>query len=193
MDDVRTLISALLSGDDLRAEAAAIQFAACGSAALPALQGQFASADPDSRWWAVRALAEIDDPRIPPILLVALHDPDQAVCQCAALALRQQPSPQAIPALVNCLSSTDRLLARLASDALVAIGPDSIPALLDTMQNGPSQARPEAVRALALLADPHAIPQLFQSLDDDSALVSHWADEGLTRMGVGMVFYKPGG
>jgi HEAT repeat protein len=193
MDDLRTLVSALLSGDDQKAEAAAIQFASCGSAAFPALQAQFTYADPDSRWWVVRALAEIDDPRIPPLLLSALHDPDQAVCQCAALALRQQPSPQAIPALVNCLPSTDRLLARLASDALVAIGPDSVPALLDTMQNGPSQARPEAVRALALIADPHAIPQLFQSLDDDSALVSHWADEGLTRMGVGMVFFKPGG
>jgi HEAT repeat protein len=60
------------------------------------------------------------------------------------------------------------------------------------MQNGSQAARLKAVRALALLEDQRAIPILFQALDDESALVAHWADEGLQRMGVGMSFFKPG-
>ena len=29
------------------------------------------------------------------------------------------------------------------------------------------------------------------ALDDSSALIEYWAGEGLEKMGVGMVFYKP--
>jgi len=49
----------------------------------------------------------------------------------------------------------------------------------------------EAVRALAKIGDQRAIPALFEALDDNSALIEYWASEGLEKMGVGMVFYKP--
>ena len=53
---------------------------------------------PDTRWWALHALAEIPDSRVPPRLAAALEDPDLSVRQCAALALRRQPAPEAVPA-----------------------------------------------------------------------------------------------
>lgn len=193
MYDQQKLLSELLSGDDRRAETAARQLASHGESAIPALRDLLASVDPETRWWALRSLAEIKHPQVPPLLLTSLHDPDPAVRQCAALALRQQPTPKAVPELIACLDAEDRLLAHLAADALIAAGPQAVPALLETMQNGPQPARLEAVRALALLEDQRAIPVLFHALDDESALVTHWADEGLQRMGVGMVFFKPGG
>ena len=79
----------------------------------------------------------------------------------------------------------------LAADALVAAGPDAVPPLLNIMEYGPQKSRLEAVRALALLEDHRAIPVLFHALDDESALVTHWADQGPQRMGVGMTFFKP--
>ena len=80
---------------------------------------------------------------------------------------------------------------RLAGDALAAIGSQTVPLLLDAMQNGEHIVRLEAVRALAKIGDESAIPALFEALDDRSALIEYWANEGLEKMGVGMVFYKP--
>jgi HEAT repeat protein len=52
-------------------------------------------------------------------------------------------------------------------------------------------ARIQAARALALIGDTRAIPELFNALDGDSALLEYWAGEGLEKMGVGMVFFTP--
>ena len=187
-----SLISNLTSGDDDLAEAAANDIAAQGAEAIPALLDLLASPNADSRWWAVRTLAEISDPQIPPRLRDALSDPDPAVRQCAALGLSQQPDSEAIPDLIAALNDDDRLIARLAADALGAIGEDAVPALLDIMQNGLHPARLEAVRSLAAIGDHRSIPVLFEALDEDSALIEYWAQQGLERMGVGMTFFKPG-
>ena len=40
-------------------------------------------------------------------------------------------------------------------------------------------------------ADTRAIPALFKALEDESAIAQYWADEGLERMGVGQVYFKP--
>ena len=116
---------------------------------------------------------------------------DKGVKWCAGLALRNHPSEKAAPVLVNMLSDEDALTRRLVGDALVAIGSPVVPQLLLTLQSGTHLARLEAVRALAKIGDEQAIPALFDALDDSSALIEHWANEGLEKMGVGMVFYKP--
>jgi len=86
------------------------------------------------------------------------------------------------------------LLAHLAADALIAIGAAAVPNLLQTLKSDHSQAaRLEAVRALARIGDQRSIPALFETLDKESALIEYWADEGLQRMGVGIILFKPGG
>jgi HEAT repeat protein len=186
------LIRDLTSGDDGRAEAAARQVPALGCQILPHLRALLSSPQADSRWWAARSLAEVDDPRVPELLQTALHDSDLSVRQCAALALRCQPDARAVPDLIAMLDAEDRLLARLAADALVAIGEAAVPALLEVMGRAPQAARLEAVRALSRIGDHRSIPVLFAALDEASALVEYWADQGLERMGIGMVFYRPG-
>ncbi|OGO64681.1 MAG: hypothetical protein A2Z45_11325 [Chloroflexi bacterium RBG_19FT_COMBO_55_16] len=187
-----SLLEELTGGVDERAEAAARALACFGSEILPALHELLLRPDPELRWWATRALAEVDDPQVVSLLVRSLQDPDALVRQCAALALRQQPFLQAIPDLVQALGDADRFLAHLAADALITTGEAAVPALLEIMRHGHQAARLEAVRALAGIGDPRAIPALFDALDEDSALMEYWAGEGLERMGVGMTFFMPG-
>lgn len=189
--EISAITSDFASGSDSRADKAAGELAATGSQNLDVFNQLLNDRRMDVRWWAVRALAEIDSPEVTPLLLQSLNDPDIAVRQCAALALQQQPDPQAIPPLIQLLNSSDHLLARLAGEALIAAGSDAVPALLEAMQDSPHKTRIEAARALALIGDTRAIPELFKALDGESALLEHWAGEGLEKMGVGMVFYSP--
>lgn len=190
---VNQLVEKLSNGNDQQAEAAVREFAAQGANVIPDLGDLLSASDPNLRWWATRALAEIEDPRVPALMRSSLHDADSAVRQCAALALRRQPYLQAVPDLIALLDHEDRLLARLAADALIAAGEAAVPAVLEVMQNGPRRSRLEAVRVLALISDQRSIATLFAALDDPSSLIEYWADEGLERMGIGMFFYKPGG
>jgi len=180
-----------LSSGDTRAEAAAAQPPAEREAALDGLAGLLAEGDPDARWWAARALVEFQQPLAGELLAQALKDEDLAVQQCAAVSLRRQPHPDAIPQLVFLLASRSPLLARLAGDALAAQGEGATPALLDILAGGGEAARVEAARALAKIGDLRSVPALFQLLDGESAMLEHWASQGLEAMGIGMSFFTP--
>jgi len=191
MKELAVLLSQLNCGDDEQAEQALSHLAAWGSEAVDALEKRLSHPEAEVRWWSVRALAEARDERVPGLLVQALSDLDMGVRWCAGLALRMNPSPQASLALVGMLSDSDALTRRLAGDALVAIGSEVVPQLLDIMLQGDPLVRIEVVRALSKLGDQRAIPALFEALDDSSALIEYWASEGLEKMGVGMVFFKP--
>jgi HEAT repeat protein len=201
MDDLQALLAEIVSGDDRRAEAAVHGLSACGTVVLPALRLLLASPDPDARWWATWALSEIRDPQVPALLKEGLSDPELSVRQAAALALRQQPNPEAIPDLITMLESApqsngamperDPVLAHLAAAALIAAGDAAVPGLIRTLENGSQAARALAARCLAAIGDKRAIPALYAALDSDSAVVEYWAAEGLEKMGVGMTFLKP--
>ncbi len=190
--DLQALISNLLSDDDDIAVAAVDEISAMGTTVLPELYTLLESPNPNERWWAIRVLSAIPDPDVPPRLREALHDPDYTVRQCAALGLSQQPDIGSIPDLVERLNDDDRLVARLAADALIAIGGPSVTDLIDTLENGPQPSKVEAARALAVIGDTRAIPAMFAAWEDGSALIRHWVEQGFERMGVGMEFFKPG-
>jgi HEAT repeat protein len=105
--------------------------------------------------------------------------------------LRRHPYAKAMPILLDLLADQDRLLARLAADALAALGECAISPLTETLRSEDAAVRIEATRALASIDDPSVIAPLFAALEDDSSLVTYWAEEGLQRRGVGMVFFKP--
>jgi HEAT repeat protein len=191
--ELQTLIDELTSGDDQRAEASVTCLKLYGNRALPAVTPLLEAPDVDARWWAVRLLAEFGDSGAPDLIIQALEDEDTSVRQCAALAISQNVDQRAVPGLIRLLSDPDSLLVRLAANALVAIGTSAVHALLDVLREGEQVARFEAVRALALIGDPRAIPGLMAVLEEDSALMEYWADEGLRRMGVGMVYFSPSG
>ena len=185
-------LSDLQSGDTERAEFAASNPPADQETALAALTAVLESENSDLRWWAVRALAEIGLPDAGEMLSAALDDQDSSIQHCAALGLRQRPHPATVEKLAARLNSEDRLLARLCGDALAALGKVSTPALLEVLQSENETARVEAARALATIGDLSSVSALFQLLDNDSAILEHWASEGLEKMGIGMQFFDPG-
>jgi HEAT repeat protein len=179
----------LFAGDDERAEAA---LAAVEPGWLPELLAALADENVDTRWWAVRALALLPGAEAAAPLLRAAADPDPTVRAAAFFALGERAAPEGIAPLVAALGDASEYLARLAADALTHIGPSAVPALINSLAQSPQpRVRLYAARALAAIGDPSAIPALFNALEDESALVQYWADEGLERMGVGQVYFKP--
>jgi len=149
------------------------------------------SPSPDHRWWALRCLSAIHDPRADRALVHGLHDQDLSVRQAAALALRDRPMATAIPQLIALLGSEDSLLARLSGDALAAMGSAATSALAEVLRSASASARIAAARSLAFNQDPGSTPFLYAALEDASRLVEYWAIEGLERRGLGMVYFPP--
>jgi HEAT repeat protein len=189
--DVQALLADLISGEDARAESAASGLAQHGQPAVPLLLALLDSPKEDDRWWATRALAAQVGPEAALGLVRSLGDAAASVRQCAALGLRLRPSVEAMTALLQALSDPDRLVARLAADALATLGTQATPGVVAALASEKAAIRIEAARCLALIRDPDSIPALYNTLDDRSAIVQYWVEQALDRLGEGMVFFKP--
>lgn len=187
---VQELLNDLTSGNEARAESAVSALIELGEQALPALIDLTRSSEVDHRWWALRVLAQ--SPHAPAGSLVPfLSDAAREVRQCAALGLAIKPEESAIQPLVQALSDEDSMVSSLAVNALVKIGKSAVPALIEVAKDAPRSARIYALRALAEIRDHRAIPVMMQVMEEDSALLQHWAKEGLDRLGMDMVYIKP--
>ena len=184
------LLADLTSGDETRAENAVPGLVEQGEDAFPALRDLLKSADVDQRWWALRTLAQSPRARTE-WLLPLLNDPAPEVRQAAALGLCSHPDETAVRPLIRALSDEDTMVSDLARNALVTIGKPAVPALLDVPSDAPQRTRINALRALAEIVDYAAIPVFMAALDEDSAMLGHWAEVGLERLGLNMVYLKP--
>lgn len=184
------LLAELTSGDESRAEAAVPRLAARGETVIPSLRGLLDSPDADARWWAARTLASL--PSLDPgLLLPSLSDAAPEVRQCAALGLCSHPSEANISSLIRALSDADNLVADLAARALIAVGEPATESLLEVLKEAKQSARIHAMHALAEIADPRAVRPMIESMSEGSAMLQYWAEIGLARLGVNMVYVKP--
>ena len=188
--NMHELLAELTSGDDTRAENSIPAIVDLGMDAIPTLLELTRAEEVDSRWWAVRALAASPHARTEN-LIPLLSDSASEVRAAAALALCNHPDESAIPALINTLSDEDSLTAGLAGNALVKIGSPSVPSLLTVMSEAPTSIRIIVLRALSEIRDHRAIPVMMKSLSEESAVLQYWAQEGLQRLGLDMVYGKP--
>lgn len=184
------LLADLTSGDETRAEEAAIMLAQAEERAAPALEALLKSARVDDRWWAVRTLGQMSAPPLD-WLIRALGDESGEVRAAAALALVSHPAEEASPALANALQDEDSIVAILSVNALAAIGKEAVPALLEAFPRTNLRGKIYAMRALAELRDHRAIPLLLKATEEDSAMLRYWAEEGIERLGLNMVYIKP--
>ena len=184
------LLADLTSGDETRAENAVPGLVELGKEAFPALRDLLNSTDVDQRWWALRTLAQSPQARTE-WLLPLLNDSAPEVRQAAALGLSRHSNETAIRHLIRALSDEDMLVSDLARNALIVIGKPAVPSLLEIPKDAPQRVRINALRALAEIADYSAIPTLMAALEEDSALLQHWAEEGLERLGLNMIYLKP--
>jgi HEAT repeat protein len=195
---MKDLLADLTSGDDPRAENAIPAIVAKGMDAIPALLELTKADSADSRWWAVRALSASPHTRTGD-LIPLLDDPAPEVRAATALALCEHPDESAVPALIKTLKDEDAIAAGLAGNALVKIGNASVAGLLDVMNARVEPGRNEAqvharilaLRALAEIRDPRAIPVMMKSMSEESAVLQYWAQEGLERLGLDMVYMRP--
>lgn len=187
---MQDLLKELTSGDDVRAEAAIPALVDLGAEVIPSLLDLTQSTDVDSRWWAVRALAASPHARVDD-LIPLLADSSPEVRAAVALALCNHPHESAVEALIHTLADEDQLTAGLAANALALIGSASVPSLLEVMGKAPTSIRILAMRALAEIRDHRAIPVMMKCLGEESAILEYWAQEGLTRLGLDMVYVKP--
>jgi HEAT repeat protein len=184
--EMQDLLDDLASGDDERAESSIPAIVDLGAAAIPPLLELTRAPDADSRWWAVRALAASNHTRAAH-LLPLLDDPAPDVRAAAALALSAHPDESAIPALIAALADNDSLAANLAMTALIKIGKPATESLIEAVIRAKMGVRILALRALSEICDQRAIPVLMKSMGEDSALLEHWAQIGLERLGQDMV------
>ena len=190
MASLQHLLNDLTSGSEARAEKAVPALIELGDEAVPALLELTRSSEADDRWWALRVLAQAPHARAE-WLIPFLTDPAREVRQCAALGLALKPDENAMQALVRALSDEDSMVSSLTVNALVKIGSPAVPALIDAVKDGSQSARIHALRALAEIRDHRAIPLMMKVMEEDSALLQHWAKEGLDRLGLDMVYIKP--
>ncbi|HSM82182.1 MAG TPA: HEAT repeat domain-containing protein [Nodosilinea sp.] len=88
--------------------------------------------------------------------------------------------PAAIPTLITVLGYNNPGAAVAAVDGLVALGQTAIPALLEQIDGYNYGARAWAIRAVALIGDPRALPVLLDTAKGDFALsVRRAATRGL--------------
>jgi HEAT repeat protein len=187
---MKDLLADLTSGDDIRAENAIPALAALGVELIPALLEVVQSGGTDSRWWAVRALAASPHTQTGD-LIPLLDDPASEVRAAVALGLSQHPGESAVPALIRALSDEDSLVAGLAGNTLVKIGGASVADLLKVMDQASLNVRIHALRALAEIRDHRAIPVMMKCMSEESTVLQYWAQEGLERLGLDMVYMKP--
>ena len=182
-------LAELTSGDDAKAEVAAAQIAASGSKSLPALVRLLDSPDTDTRWWAIRTLAQMQEPPLD-ILIRFAGDEDEELRQCAILGLVHHPDERAVPILMQQLLGTEPVTVNLSASALLEIGTPAVDALLELPQDAPHLSRVEAVRALAGIGDGRCIPTLLQVMEEDSPALHYWAEKGLQKLGVDTIYFK---
>ena len=190
MSSLQDLLSNLTSGSETRAEKAVPELIDLDQEAIPALLALTRSSEADHRWWGLRVLAQSPHSQAE-WLVPFLNDPAREVRQCAALGLAIKPDESATQTLVKALNDEDSMVNSLAVNALVKIGNAAVPSLIEVVKSAPQAARIHALRALAEIRDHRAIPVMMKVMEEDSALLQHWAKEGLDRLGLDMVYIKP--
>lgn len=182
----------LTSGDDARAEAAALTLGSLGDAALSMLHPLLTHPDPDTRWWATRTLGATTSDAAIALLIERCADAEVDVRICAIVALGQlgERAASAVATLIARMIHAGLFEATLAADALAQIGKAATLELVQALQEGKAPVRGRAARALARIADPRSIPALIAALDDESAIVEHYANEVLPKLGVGSILLK---
>lgn len=140
----------------------------------------------DRRAWrraaAAYALGNMGSPTAVPALVATLGDRDAEARAAAARSLGRLAASEAVEPLLYALSS-GAVPRPVAGQALLAIGPRSLPALRELEHRADPAVRATAVELVGLPGDASDAPILVQRLRDSSAEVRAKAARALGRLG----------
>ena len=187
-DNFAGLVAAIDAGDEARCEELSHQLTPTDADNLITLA---AAADPDQRWWAVRALALVGDGACVPALVRGTDDDDPGMRAAAAMALgyvhRRAPgavAPQ-LDHVAMLLADDNGIVRQAAGDGLALCADDAVAPLARLLQQSDHQgARTRAAAALRKIATMRAAAILYPLLNDPNHLVRMYAYEGLDEMGL---------
>nr|WP_228037859.1 HEAT repeat domain-containing protein [Nodosilinea sp. LEGE 06152] len=179
----QTAVAGLCTGDFHDRWDQARQVAHLGEAALADLLTILEDEDGDweARWFAARALGELNHPQVVPALIATFAaTPDDDLRQAVAAALTQI-GPPAIAALGEQLAQP--ALRPVAVQALARIPhPATLPLLIEATNDARSPVRATALDALCPFADPATWPVVQQGLQDSAPAVRAAAIRGLLSL-----------
>ncbi len=153
----------------------------------------------DERWrvreQAAKSLGLLKDSQaVQGLMIVAGRDRDGAVKSAAAEALGRIGDSKAVPTLIKLFKDTSKIVRETAGTALLYIGEDSIPALIETLKDPHFVVRCHGVRALggmttdyqmgkAWTTDSRVVDALIVALKDDDRAVREDATIALGIIG----------
>jgi len=173
-----------------------------GPAIIAPLAKLLQDKDSRRRHWAIELIGMQRDPRVLPLLLAGMHDPDKFVRSFAVGALSNQHNKQAVNALIAAYQSekaielrcdwlcilSNQLDPRVLPLVIAALhesemrtaatlilsdwGPDARSPLIAALRDKDDDVRDAAARALSYLKDPRTIPALAAALDTPEDTVS---------------------
>ncbi len=143
--------------------------------------------DPDwsVRSTAIRAIGDVRDPQLLPVVHGALDDERLEVRESAGRILAWMGDASSREPLHRALGDREGIVRSHAAAALARIGGiDEIPALASLVQNDPDPtARASTVRVLGEIHAPAAVTVLIAALHDESAMVRGEAADALGASG----------
>jgi HEAT repeat protein len=154
--------------------------------AASAVRWLFEQAEPEARRVAVHQIAKVQGREAPELLLRALADDDWRVRKegtlvAAALERREE----VVAALLAAMEDVINIgLRNAAVEALVAIGPDAVGAILEGFGRLDADARKLAVEVLGGVADARGTAALARLLSDEDPNVRVTAAEALGNSGL---------
>lgn len=138
---------------------------------------------PAMRETAVHILGIIGSPVATPVLIQALRDPVPSVRLQAAKALGRTGDPSAVKALLGALHGADEQMGSQIFSALVQLGNDAVPALVEESKSSSAWIRWNCIRSLGEIRDRRALPTLVQALGDSDHSVAWMGAKGLVHFG----------
>lgn len=117
-----------------------------------------AQGEAGERVTAATVLGEVGARRALGPLLAALGDREEGVQLAAAAALARLRDPRCLEPLLMALAEPRRWPPARVADILLALGPLSIPPLLETLKKSPAEEAVRIIAILGLFKDPRVLP-----------------------------------
>lgn len=133
------------------------------------------------RYWAVRALDQLESRDLARILAGRLHDPSAGVRMAAARALARRVDRAVLPELLSCLDDGHEDVVYWAVEACVRAGAAAVPSLLGCLAHPSWRRREAAAEALVRIGEATVQP-LLKALDGEDTDTCFWAIRVLGRL-----------
>jgi HEAT repeat protein len=143
------------------------QLVALGPEGVGPLLDLLRTGPPNKQFSAVKALGEINDPRVRPAMLEALRKPSPSVRIAALSALERLADEEAFPAIERLLQDSNASVRGAAVEAALRCGgARSVPSLIKCLKDQSWEVRQAAAKALGMLGERSAVDALCQLMSD---------------------------